>query len=188
MLVAGRGIALVIADGRLTEIFDPTLTALGTGSVAGLPYTVLIAFLLAVLVAGLVRRTMFGRRLVAIGGNRDAAVLAGLPVRRTLVLVYVLTAALAAVAGVLETARVGASNPSFVGLLIELSAITAVVVGGTPLSGGRVRILGTVAGALLMQLITATLIRHDLPDSSARMIQAAIIVAAVYVQRDRGAA
>ncbi len=188
MLVAGRGIALVIADGRLTEIFDPTLTALGTGSVAGLPYTVLIAFLLAVLVAGLVRRTMFGRRLVAIGGNREAAVLAGLPVRRTLMLVYVLTAALAAVAGVLETARVGASNPSFVGLLIELSAITAVVVGGTPLSGGRVRILGTVAGALLMQLITATLIRHDLPDSSARMIQAAIIVAAVYVQRDRGAA
>lgn len=188
MLVAGRGIALVIADGRLTEIFDPTVTGLGTGSLAGLPYPVLVAFLLTVLVAGLVRRTMFGRRLVAIGGNRDAAVLAGLPVRRTLVLVYVLAATLAAVAGVMETARVGASNPSFVGLLIELSAITAVVVGGTPLSGGRVRILGTVAGALLMQLITATLIRHDLPDSSARMIQAAIIVAAVYVQRDRGAA
>ncbi len=188
LLVAGRGIALVIADGRLTEVFDPTVTGLGTGSVAGLPYPVLVAFLLTVLVAGLVRRTMFGRRLVAIGGNRDAAVLAGLPVRRTLVLVYVLAATLAAVAGVMETARVGASNPSFVGLLIELSAITAVVVGGTPLTGGRVRILGTVAGALLMQLITATLIRHDLPDSSARMIQAAIIVAAVYVQRDRGAA
>jgi ribose/xylose/arabinose/galactoside ABC-type transport system permease subunit len=188
MLVAGRGLALVIAHGRLTEVFDPTVTALGTGGIAGLPYPVLVAFLLTVLVTGLVRRTMFGRRLVAIGGNREAAVLAGLPVRRTLVLVYVLAAVLAAVAGVLETARVGASNPSFVGLLIELSAITAVVVGGTPLTGGRVRILGTVAGALLMQLITATLIRHDLPDSSARMIQAAIIVAAVYVQRDRGTA
>ena len=86
----------------------------------------------------------------------------------------------------LTTARLGASDPSFVGLLIELSAITAVVVGGTPLSGGRVRILGTLAGALLMQLIIATVIQHNLPDSTARMIQAAIIVVAVYVQRDGG--
>ena len=63
------------------------------------------------------------------------------------------------------------------GNLIELSAITAVVVGGTPLSGGRVRIVGTLAGALLMQLIAATLIRHNLPDSTTRMVQAAIILA-----------
>ena len=93
---------------------------------------------------------------------------------------------LAALAGVLNTARLGASDPSFVGLLIELSAITAVVVGGTPLAGGRVRVLGTLTGALLMQLITATIIQHNLPDSVARMIQAVIIVVAVYVQRDRG--
>ena len=105
-------------------------------------------------------------------GNRAAATLAGLPVKRTLVTVYVVSGVLAAVAGVLSTARQGASDPSFVGLLIELSAITAVVVGGTPLSGGRVRILGTLMGALLMQLITATVIQQNLPDSTARMIQA----------------
>ena len=121
-----------------------------------------------------------------IGGNRTAATLAGLPVRRTLLAVYVICGVLAALAGVLNTARLGASDPSFVGLLIELSAITAVVVGGTPLTGGRVRVLGTLAGALLMQLIIATLIQHNLPDSVARMIQAVIIVVAVYVQRDRG--
>jgi galactofuranose transport system permease protein len=123
--------------------------------------------------------------VVAIGGNRGASVLAGLPVRRTLVVVYVVSGLLAALAGILDTARLSAADPSFVGLLIELSAITAVVVGGTPLSGGRVRILGTLAGALLMQLISATLIKHDLPDSTARMIAAAIIVAAVYLQRTR---
>ena len=71
------------------------------------------------------------------------------------------------------------------GNLIELSAITAVVVGGTPLSGGRVRIVGTLAGALLMQLIAATLITHNLPDSTTRMVQAAIILAAVFIQRQR---
>jgi ribose transport system permease protein len=104
-----------------------------------------------------------------------------------IVSVYVICGALAALAGVLVTSRSAAADPSFVGLLIELSAITAVVVGGTPLTGGRVRVLGTVAGALLMQLVFSTLIRHDLSDSDARMVQAAIIVAAVYFQRDRGA-
>ena len=186
VLVAGRALALVLADGRLVEIFDPTLGQIGNGSIAGIPVTLLITGLLAVLVAVLVRRSAFGRRIVAVGGNRTAATLAGLPVRRTLLGVYVIAGLLAAVAGVVNTARLGASDPSFVGLLIELSAITAVVIGGTQLAGGRVRVLGTLTGALLMQLITATIIQNNLPDSVARMIQAVIIVVAVYVQRDRG--
>ncbi len=188
VLVAGRALALVFADGRLVEIFDPTLGALGNGSVLGIPITLLIAGALTALVIVLVRRSIFGRRLVAIGGNRTAAVLAGLPVRRTLFAVYILSGMFAAVAGVVNTARLGASDPSFTGLLIELSAITAVVVGGTPLSGGRIRVVGTLAGAVLMQLIAATVIQHNLPDSLSRMIQAGIIVVAVYVQRDRGGA
>jgi galactofuranose transport system permease protein len=188
VLVAGRAAALVLADGRLVEIFDPTLQALGNDRVVGLPITVLIVLALTALVIVVVRRSIFGRRLVAIGGNRTAATLAGLPVRRTLFTVYVLSGMLAALAGVVNTARLGASDPSFTGLLIELSAITAVVVGGTPLSGGRIRVVGTLAGALLMQLIVATVIQHNLPDSLSRMIQAGIIVVAVYVQRDRGGA
>jgi ribose transport system permease protein len=188
VLVAGRAVALVLADGRLVEIFDPTLQSLGNGTWGGVPVTVLIVAALSAVVGIAVRWSVFGRRLVAVGGNRPAARLAGLPVRRTLLVVYVTSGALAALAGVVNTARLGASDPSFVGLLIELSAITAVVVGGTPLSGGRIRIVGTLMGALLMQLIAATVIQHDLPDSVARMIQAAIIVVAVYVQRDRGGA
>jgi galactofuranose transport system permease protein len=188
LLVAGRGLALVFADGRLVELFDPALDALGNDAVLGVPVSVLIVAGVTAAAGLVMRRAAFGLRVLAIGGNRAAATLAGLPVRRTLVTVYAVSGLLAAVAGVLSTARQGASDPSFVGLLIELSAITAVVVGGTPLSGGRVRVLGTLAGALLMQLITATIIQHDLPDSIARMVQAAIIVAAVYVQRGRSGA
>jgi len=188
LLVAGRGLALVFANGRLTEMFDPTLDALGNASVLGVPISVVLVLVITGAAGLAVHRTAFGRRVLATGGNRAAATLAGLPVKRTLVTVYVLSGLLAAVAGLLTTARQGASDPSFVGLLIELSAITAVVVGGTPLSGGRVRILGTLMGALLMQLITATVIQQNLPDSTARMIQASIIVAAVYVQRGRSAA
>jgi ribose/xylose/arabinose/galactoside ABC-type transport system permease subunit len=187
-LVACRGPALVLADGRLTEIFDPVLAQLGNDSVLGVPISVLLVLVVTASAAVVVRRAAFGRRLLAIGGNRAAAGLAGLPVRRTLVTVYVVSGVLAATAGVLSTARQGASDPSSAGLLIELSAITAVVVGGTPLSGGRVRVLGTLMGALLMQLIIATVIQHDLPDSTARMLQAGIIVAAVYVQRGRSRA
>jgi ribose/xylose/arabinose/galactoside ABC-type transport system permease subunit len=187
-LVACRGVALVLAEGRLTEIFDPVLGALGNDSVLGIPISVLLVLGVTGAAAIAVHRAAFGKRLLAVGGNRAAATLAGLPVKRTLVTVYVISGVLAASAGVLSTARQGASDPSFVGLLIELSAITAVVVGGTPLSGGRVRIVGTLMGALLMQLIIATVIQHDLPDSTARMLQAGIIVAAVYVQRGRSRA
>ncbi|MFI7680189.1 ABC transporter permease [Actinophytocola sp. NPDC049390] len=185
LLVGGRGLALVFADGQLKDIRNPELLELGAGKALGVPYVVLIAAALAVLVWLLVRYTTFGRQLVAIGGNRSASELAGLPVRRVLMLTYVIAGVLAAVAGVLATARLTASDPSAIGNLFELSAITAVVVGGTPLSGGRVRILGTVAGAVLMQMITATLIKHDLPDSTAQIVQAAIIVVAVYLQRSR---
>ncbi|MEU9386286.1 ABC transporter permease, partial [Streptomyces sp. NPDC048279] len=115
-----------------------------------------------------------------------AARLAGLPVRRVLVVVYVASGALAAIAGVLATARLAASDPTSLGTLMELSAITAVVVGGTPLSGGRVRIGGTVAGAALIQLLTTTLIKHDLPPSWTQIAQAVVIVLAVYAARERG--
>jgi ribose/xylose/arabinose/galactoside ABC-type transport system permease subunit len=186
LLVGGRGLALLLAGGQLVDVRDPDLLFLGSGEVLGIPVSVLIAAVLAVLIGLLVARTTFGRRLVAIGDNRAACVLAGLPVRRVLVGVYAISGLLAALAGVLATARLGAGDPANTGLLFELSAITAVVVGGTPLSGGQVRILGTIAGALLMQLLRATLIKNNLPDSAAQMVQAAIIIVAVYAARERG--
>jgi ribose transport system permease protein len=185
LLVAGRGLALVVAGGQLKQIHNAELLGLGDDDVAGVPYLVLIAAVLAIIVGFVVHRTTYGRQLVAIGGNRSAAQLAGLPVKRVLIITYVVSGVLAALAGVLATARLTASDPSAIGNLFELSAITAVVVGGTPLSGGRVRVLGTVAGALLMQLLRATMIKHNLSDSTAQMTQAVIIIVAVYLARER---
>jgi ribose transport system permease protein len=185
LFVGGRGLALLLSDGQLKSVRDPAFLAIGSDSVLGVPYIVLIAVVASLLVAFVVRRTTYGRRLVAVGGNRRAAELSGLPVRRVLVTTYVVCAVLAAVAGVMATARLRASDPSSIGLLFELYAITAVVVGGTPLSGGKVRVLGTIAGALLMQLIDATLIKHNISDSWSQMAQAVIILAAVYLQLGR---
>ena len=185
LMVAGRGVALVLLP-QLEDIRNPALVSLGSGDLAGVPYLILVAAALALLVAFVVRRTTFGRQLLAIGDNRTAAQLAGLPVRRVLMVVYTACALLAAVAGALATARLQASDPTSLGTLMELSAITAVVVGGTPLSGGRVRIAGTVAGAVLIQLLTATLIKHDLPPSWTQIAQAVVIVLAVYAARGGG--
>ncbi|WP_432863488.1 ABC transporter permease [Microbispora rosea] len=185
LLVGVRGLANVLVP-QLVEFRNPDLIALGSSSLSGAPVIVVIAAVLTLLTAFLVRRTTFGRQVVAIGGNRAASELSGLPVRRVLLLVYVISGMLAALAGVLATARLQASDPTSLGLFIELSAITAVVVGGTPLSGGRIRVLSTVMGALLMQLLSATLIKHNLPQSWTQIVQAVIILAAVYATRERG--
>ncbi len=185
LLVGGRGLAIVISGGKQKTLHDPTMLDIGGGDILGVPYIVALAVVLTALAAFLIRRSTFGRRLVAIGGNRVASELAGLPVKRVLITVYVISGVLAALAGVVATARLNASTPNTTGLNVELAAITAVVVGGTPLTGGKVRIVGAVAGAILMQLIRSTLIAHNLEDSIAQMVQAGIILVAVYAQRGR---
>jgi ribose/xylose/arabinose/galactoside ABC-type transport system permease subunit len=185
LLVAGRGIALVITSGGLIELFNPTLNKLGNGILFKIPYSMLIGLALVAIVAVLVRRTVLGYRLLAIGGNRRASVLAGLPVRRTIITVYALSGLFAAVAGIIGTARIQSADPSYLGILFELQAITAVVVGGTALSGGRVRVMGTLAGVFFMQLLENTLKAHNIPDSGTRMVQGVVIITAVLIQRNR---
>jgi galactofuranose transport system permease protein len=186
LLVGGRGLAQIFAGGQSLPITDPAVLWLGQGRLFGVPAPVIVAVVAVLVVGFLVKRTTFGRYVVAVGGNRSASYLSGHPVRRTLLAVYVISGLLAALAGIVATARLGASDPSNIGLLIELSAITAVVVGGTPLSGGRVKIMGTVMGALLIQLISNTFISNDLPFTWAQVLTAAIILVAVYVQKGRG--
>jgi ribose transport system permease protein len=185
LFVGGRGLAIVITKGKLQDVRNEDFIYLGSGDLFGIPVLVWIAALLVLIVAFVVRRTVFGRRLLAVGGNRPATELAGLPVKRVLITVYIACSVLASIAGLLSVARIQSSDASSVGLLIELSAITAVVVGGTPLTGGKVRVLGTVAGALLMQLVIATMIKHNLHPSTTEMVQAVIILIAVYVARER---
>jgi ribose/xylose/arabinose/galactoside ABC-type transport system permease subunit len=185
LFVGGRGLAVVISKGKLVDIHDANFLYLGSGDLLRIPVLVWIAALLVAVVAFVVRRTVFGRRLLAIGGNRPATELAGVPVKRVLITVYVVCSVLASIAGLLSVSRIQSSDASSVGLLIELSAITAVVVGGTPLTGGKVRVVGTVAGALLMQLVIATMIKHNLQPSTTEMVQAVIILIAVYVARER---
>ena len=186
LMIGLRGVAEMINGDSAKPVINPALLGLGENKVGGVPVMALVAVAAAVLVGLLVRRTTFGRQLVAVGDNRQASRLSGLPVRRVLVTVYVISGVLAALAGAMIVGHGAEADPANQGLNMELDAITAVVVGGTPLAGGQVRVLGTVAGALFMQLITAVLIQHNVPTSYTQMVEAAVICLAVYISRDRG--
>ena len=186
LMIGVRGLAEIVNGDSAKPVTDTALLDLGSDSLAGIPLMAWITALCALAVGLVVRRTTFGRRLVAIGDNRQASRLAGLPVRRVLLTVYMVSGVLAALAGVMIVGHGAEADPANQGLNMELNAITAVVVGGTPLTGGRVRVLGTVAGALFMQLITAVLTQHNVPNSYTQIVEAAIICCAVYASQERG--
>ncbi len=187
-LIAGRGLAQVVSDdGQLVTVADAGFLALGRAHLGPVPVQVVLALLAAGAAAFALRATAFGRYVLAAGGNAPAARLAGVPVSRTLVTVYAASALLAGLAGVVAAARLGASDAAKIGLNIELDAIAATVVGGTALAGGRATVLGTVLGALVMQVIATSFNMLLLPYALSLVLKAAIILVAVYLQRPRRA-
>jgi simple sugar transport system permease protein/ribose transport system permease protein len=185
-LIAGRGLAQVLSDdGQLVPIRDAAFFVLGRGRVGPVPVPVIIALVVVAIAAFALRATPFGRYVLAAGGNPAAARLAGVPVRRTIITVYVLSGLLAGLAGLLEASRLGASDAAKIGLNIELDAIAATVVGGTALTGGRATILGTVLGALVMQVIATSFNMLLVPYAWSLALKAVIILVAVYFQRPR---
>jgi ribose/xylose/arabinose/galactoside ABC-type transport system permease subunit len=183
LLISGRGVAQVLSDGRLVPFSNPSFEFLGRGVVAGLPVQVIVMALVVALAAFTIRATAFGRYVLAVGGNEAAARLAGVRIRRTKMTVYALSGFLAGLAGLIETARLGASDAQKVGLNIELDAIAAAVVGGTALAGGRATVVGTFVGALIMQVITTSFNMNGFAYSWSLVIKAGIIIVAVYMQR-----
>jgi simple sugar transport system permease protein/ribose transport system permease protein len=186
LLISGRGIAQVISrGGQLIPFSNASFEYLGKGVVAGVPVQVIVMAVALALAIFAMRATAFGRYVVAVGGNEAAARLAGIRVHRTKITVYALSGLLAGLAGLIETARLGASDAQKVGLNIELDAIAATVVGGTPLTGGRATVIGTLVGALIMQVITTGFVMNGISYAWSLVIKAAIIIVAVYIQRPK---
>ena len=187
LLIAGRGIAQVISNGgQLIPFSNESFEFFGKGSLFGvLPMPILVMALIVGLAIFVLRATIFGRHIIAVGGNENAARLSGISVNRTKIMVYALSGLLAGIAGLIYTARLGASDASKVGETIELDAIAATVVGGTALTGGRATVVGTVIGALIMQIITTSFNMNGIKFSYALVIKAAIILFVVYLQRPK---
>ncbi len=185
LFISGRGIAQVMTNGNLQTFTNPSFTWIGTGRILGLPVQGWLALVLTVLIALVVRRTLYGRYVLSVGGNERAAALAGVPVARVKVATYVIAAVLAGLAGLIVVAINSAADAARIGQLMELDAIAASVVGGAALQGGRAPIVGTLLGAMFIQLMGYTLIANGVPDEATLVVTAGIIVAAVWLQRGR---
>lgn len=183
LFIAGRGIAQVMTNGNLQVFKEPSFQFIGLGRVAGLPVQVLVMAVIVAAAAFVLTRTVFGRQILAVGGNPRAARLSGIPARRVTRWTYVISGALSGLAGLIVVARNGASDANLVGLGMELDAIAAVAVGGTLLTGGRATVIGTLLGALLIQLVRYTLLANGVPDAAALVVKAGLIILAVWLQQ-----
>lgn len=188
MMTMARGIAYMLTNGQPVR-FDRDLStaqilkAFGSKGLPafGIPWPVVMVFAIIVLFYILMRRTSYGRMTVATGSNEIAVRLAGLPVARYKFLAYTICGGLSALAGIVVTARTSVGTP-ITGVALELDAIAACVIGGALLSGGKGTIINTVAGVLVLGLISNIMNLLSVPAYPQQIIKGAIIILAVLLQ------
>jgi ribose transport system permease protein len=179
-----RGLVFIGTDGSAVTPASVPFAWIGQGSVGSVPVAVIV--MVAVFAGAwlLLNRTVFGLRVLAVGGNAEAARLAGIPVKRTLTIVYVLSGLCAGIAGIILAARLQSAVPDL-GTGYELNAIAAVVLGGTSLAGGRGSLAGTLVGAMIIGVLGNGLVLMNVPSFWQLLIQGLVILVAVVIDRVR---
>ncbi|KIN76992.1 ABC transporter permease [Sulfitobacter mediterraneus] len=185
LFIAARGLAQVLTNGNLQVFDNPAFEFIGSGRVLGIPFQALMAVAFALILSWVVRRTAYGRYLLAVGGNAKAARLSGISVNRVRLATYAICGVLAGFAGMVVSAINSASDANQTGQLMELDAIAAAVVGGSNLMGGKAPIIGALIGAAIIQLVKYTLLANGVHDAVALIAKAVIIILAVYFQFNR---
>lgn len=188
-----RGLAQVLSSGR--DIYfnklgesGASLSAFGTKKIFGIiPIQIIPVSLVIFIVWLIVEKMLLGRQIQAVGDNRNSSYLVGIEPAKVMSFVYVLCSILAALAGILQAAKVQVAAGSSLGQLAELDAIAAVVIGGTPMSGGKAKVFGTIIGALIMQMITLSCVMNNIHQAYAQVFKAIIIVIAIWIQKERKA-
>ncbi|MFI5385530.1 MAG: ABC transporter permease [Fimbriimonadales bacterium] len=182
LMVAGRGVAQLLTNGKIVTFQAPSFESTGTGFMAGLPnpaWIVAGAFLFFWLIT---RRTSFGLFVEATGSNPVAARVAGLNARAIKLAVYALCGLGAGIAGLIVAADIKAADANTSGLYLELDAILAVSVGGTALTGGRFSLVGSLIGALLMQSLTTTILTLGISQEVTFVLKAMVVVTVCLLQ------
>ncbi|MEW5977678.1 MAG: ribose ABC transporter permease [Acidobacteriota bacterium] len=178
MMSVARGAALVFTEGRPISGFDESFRAVATSSFYHLPLPVIVMLAVYVLAHVVLAKTRFGRYLYAIGGSEEAAILSGVPVKRYKTLVYGLCGMLSGLAAILLTARLNSAQP-IAGMMYELDAIAAAVIGGTSLMGGEGTVFGTLVGALIMGVLRNGLNLLGISSFVQQLVIGSVIILAV---------
>jgi ribose/xylose/arabinose/galactoside ABC-type transport system permease subunit len=186
LMIGGRGLAQIVLGELFLSVYGTGISTMGSLTLFGfLPIQVVIMAVVSGVALFAVERTIFGRYIEVIGDNQNAARLVGIRIPYYLAFVYLVCGLLSGVAGILEGARINAINAGNLGLLIELDAIAAVAIGGTAFQGGKPLIGGTLIGASIVQLITMMVNMNDISFHYSLIVKAAIVITALYLQRER---
>ena len=184
LMTIWRGTAFVVTEGRPVWELPEEFAALGSGRILGIPIPALIMALVFVSSHIVLTKTRFGRHVYAVGGNSEAARLAGINTRRVLTIVYVICGVLSALSGILLASRMNSGQPN-AGLMYELDVIAAVVVGGTSLTGGRGSIAGTFLGAMLIAVLRNGLNMMNVGSYVQQVVVGMVILLAVMLDQLR---
>jgi simple sugar transport system permease protein len=185
LMVAGRGVAQLITHGQTVDFNSAGLAFLDEGTFALIPMPVIVALAMLVATIAITRATALGLFIEAIGDNETASRLAGVRTRLVKLFAYTLCGLGAGVAGILAAADVRAADANNAGIYLELDAILAVVIGATPLIGGRFTLVGTALGALFIQTLTTTLLRHDVNDDATLVVKAIVVIGVCLMLSER---
>lgn len=179
-----RGATLVYTDGKpITGLSDSfAFEMIGKGYVFGIPFPAILMLVVFVILFFVLRNTVFGRQVYAVGGNEEASTLSGIKADRVKIWVYSLTGMLSVLAGIIITSRLNSAQPT-AGGMYELDAIAAVVIGGTSLAGGRGRIVGTLIGALIIGVIDNGLNLLNVSSFYQQIVKGGVILLAVLLDR-----
>lgn len=181
-MIVARGAAQLVVDGHVIPFSDPNVAWLGRGHWLGLPVSLWLVTLLVVILPLITRKTALGLLIEAVGSNPVAARYSGIQVKSYQLAVYVLSAGLAALSGLLISFNIQAADASNVGVFLELDAILAVVIGGTKLSGGRFSLFGSVLGALVLQTLLTTINAQGVLVQSIPVIKAVVVLVICLLQ------
>ena len=179
-MTIGRGLALILSDGRPVSNLSESVNYLGSGTVFGIPILILIFILVFALCSIILSKTILGRHIYAIGGNEQAARASGINIDRVKLSVYSISGLLAGLAGILLASRITTGQPN-AGAGFELDAIAAVVIGGTSTAGGRGTMTGTLIGVLLIGVINNGLDLLNVTSYYQQVVMGIIIIGAVIV-------
>lgn len=185
LMLAGRGVALLITDGFITTVNSAPYEFIATGYLVALPFAFLIAAAAIAVVSLLERRTALGVLTEAVGINPEASRLAGVRARGIVFSAYLASGLLAGIAGIIYSSNIRAADANAAGQFIELYAILAVVLGGTSLMGGKFTIAGTVVGVLIIQTLEATILFLGVPSAQSPVFFALVVIVVVLVQSPR---
>jgi simple sugar transport system permease protein len=182
MMLAGRGAAQLLTGGQIITVYYPPFFQLGNGFLLGLPVALWIAGGLWLVLHLLLSRTALGLFVRSIGGNPEAARVAGVRSSAITLCVYTFCGFAAGVAGLIVSSNVKSADANNAGQLLELDAILAVTLGGTALTGGRFQLAGTVIGALIIQTLTSMIYSLGVPPEVNLVVKAALVFAVMLLQ------